>query len=110
LDDNGKPVGAGYLSSRLISFTVEDYKQFNHLSKTALEFVNARTSALEKQLISEAQTLSDDELNKLKPVRQSHHSSSRPSSPVKTKNKLVISGYNHHFNQENDTFCPVRST
>jgi hypothetical protein len=64
LDDKGKPVGAGYLSSRLISFTLEDYKQFNHLSKIALEFVNARASALEKQLISEAHALSDDELSK----------------------------------------------
>lgn len=69
LDDKGVPASAGYLSSRLVSFTIEDYKQFNYLTKTALEFVNAKTVAFEKQFMKEAMTLSEDELSKLKPLR-----------------------------------------
>lgn len=69
VDEKYKVVGAGYLSSRLVSFTIDDYKQFNQLAKLALDFVNGRTEKLEKQLIAEAQKLSKDELTKLKPIR-----------------------------------------
>jgi len=69
VNKHGEPAGTGYLSSRLISFTIEDYKQFNQLAKVALVFVNARISELEKQLMQEARGLSKDKLNKLKPIR-----------------------------------------
>lgn len=82
LDNQGKPAGAGYLSSRLISFTIEDYKQFNHLSKIALEFVNDKTAALEKQLMEEAKTLSKDELSKLKPLR---HTTPNPAQASQSR-------------------------
>jgi hypothetical protein len=84
LDNKGKPAGVGYLSSRLVSFTIEDYKQFNHLSKIALEFVNAKISTLEKQLMDEAQTLSNDELSKLKPLR---HTAPHPDQAHQSRRK-----------------------
>ena len=69
LNEEGKPAGVGYLSSRLVSFTLEDFKQFNQLAKIALEAVNVKISELQKQLLKEVRRFTDEELGNLKPVR-----------------------------------------
>lgn len=84
VNEKGEPAGAGYLSSRLVSFTIEDYKQFNQLAKIALEFVNAKTSELEKQLMKEAHDLSKDKLSKLKPIR---HTTPHPDQARDSRRK-----------------------
>lgn len=69
LNNVGRPAGVGYLASRLVSFTVEDWSRFNQLCKTALEWVNEKSTLLQKQLLTETTAYSDQELSKLKIVR-----------------------------------------
>jgi hypothetical protein len=80
----GKPAGVGYLSSRLVSFTIEDYKQFNQLAKIALEAVNTKTSELEKQLLIEVSEFKENVLSKLKPVR---HTAPHPNEADRSRRK-----------------------
>lgn len=69
LNNKGRPVGVGCLSSRLTSFTLDDYRQFNQLAKIALEAVNNKILVLQEQLLEEAQKFTDVELSLLKPMR-----------------------------------------
>jgi len=69
MNDQGRPTSVGYFSSRLVSFKVEDYKQFNQLTKIALEATNQKISKVEKLLLAEVTKYSDKELRKLKPAR-----------------------------------------
>jgi hypothetical protein len=85
LNEEGKPAGIGYLSSRLVSLTSEDYKQFNQLAKIALEAVNVKISELQQQLLEEVQGFTEEELDNLKPVR---YTAPHPNEAHDSRRKL----------------------
>lgn len=84
LNEKGRPISVGFLTSRLVSFTVNDYKQFNQLSKVALEAVNKKISELDKLLFKEVSGYSDEQLSLLKPVE---YTAPNPNEARKSKRK-----------------------
>lgn len=69
VDSKNQLLGVGNLTGRLVSFTKDDYGQFNRLTSAVLDFINKKLQRLEQEVLSEARQLSPEELSKLETIQ-----------------------------------------